>query len=462
MAKKKGKNHEKHGYKGVTEISVCGFKSLSCESRVEILPLTIFAGANSSGKSSIMQALLLLKQTLESSYDAGPLLMNGPNARFTSADQFISRFPGSRRAFSVQIVTSDDVITKVEFCVTDDNEIEIDYMAVDVIFDDGEKRTIVLTPSLDQKALETSLSAFFPEIKEELVRPGFRFKVERERCFLSIRPVRFAEKGGLEEKGGFFLVPSLSMFVSRELHRMIHVPGLRGNPERVYNRTAPGPLFPGTFEGYVATIIADWQKSGTDHVARLEKMLSSLGLTNEVVAQGINDTQIELQVGRLPESRSTEPDRVSIADVGFGVSQVLPVLVALLVAEEGQLVYVEQPELHLHPRAQYGLARIMTGAARRGVKLVVETHSALFLLHVRTLMATGDLDPDAVKLHWFSRDTRDGATVIHSGDLDEVGSFGDWPEDFGSVELKAEGGYLDAVERRSKENGKEAQSKIGN
>ena len=456
MGKNKRKRQKKYRYKGVTEISVCGFKSLSCESRAEILPLTIFAGANSSGKSSIMQALLLLKQTLEASYDAGPLLMNGPNARFTSADQFISRFPGSRRAFSVQIETSDDVTNKIEFCVTDDNELEIEYMAVDVVFDDGEKRSIVLTPTLDQKGLETALSAFLPEIRDKLIRPEFRLTVERERCFLSIRPVP------LEEKGGFFLVPSLSMFVSRELHRMIHVPGLRGNPERVYNRTAPGPLFPGTFEGYVATIIADWQKSGTDHVARLEEMLSSLGLTSQVVAQGINDTQIELQVGRLPDSRPTEADYVNIADVGFGVSQVLPVLVALLVAEEGQLVYIEQPELHLHPRAQYGLARVIADAARRGVKLVVETHSGLFLLHVRTLMATGDLDPDVVKLHWFSRNARDGATVIHRGDLDKIGSFGDWPEDFGNVELTAEEAYLDAVERRSRENGKDAQSKIGN
>ena len=100
MAKNNRKTRREYRNEGVTEISVCGFKSLSCESRVEILPLTIFAGANSSGKSSMMQALLLLKQTLEASYDAGPLLMNGPNARFTSADQFISRFPGSRRAFS--------------------------------------------------------------------------------------------------------------------------------------------------------------------------------------------------------------------------------------------------------------------------------------------------------------------------------------------------------------------------
>ena len=318
-------------------------------------------------------------------------------------------------------------------------------MAVDVVLDDGEKRSIVLKPALDHNELVNALSVFYPEIKETPIRQGFRLTVERERCFLSVRPVP------LEEKGEFVILQSHAMFVSKELHRMIHVPGLRGNPERVYNRTATGPFFPGTFEGYVATIIADWQKSGTDHIARLEDMLSSLGLTSEVVAQGINDTQIELQVGRLLESESTGEDRVNIADVGFGVSQVLPVLVALLVAEEGQLVYVEQPELHLHPRAQYELARVMSQAAKRGVKLVVETHSSLFLLQVRTLMANGDIHPELVKLHWFSRDPSDGTTLIRSADLDRVGTFGDWPEDFGDVEMGAEGAYLDAVGRGAKE-----------
>ena len=92
MAKKSKRNspHTKQQYKGISEISVRGFKSLSRESRIEVRPLTILAGANSSDKSSIMQRLLLMKQTLEASYDSGPLLMNGPNAKFTSADQFIS------------------------------------------------------------------------------------------------------------------------------------------------------------------------------------------------------------------------------------------------------------------------------------------------------------------------------------------------------------------------------------
>src|SRR5271154_3991140 len=78
---------------GITRIAVEGFKSISKKQSIEIAPLTILAGANSSGKSSIMQPLLMLKQTLEEPYDPGPLLISGfaSNVKFTSADQFFSR-----------------------------------------------------------------------------------------------------------------------------------------------------------------------------------------------------------------------------------------------------------------------------------------------------------------------------------------------------------------------------------
>src|SRR5437879_10248018 len=75
----------------IAKIHVAGFKSISQEQSIQIAPLTILAGANSSGKSSMMQPLLLLKQTLEAAYDPGPLLLNGPNVKFTSADQLLSR-----------------------------------------------------------------------------------------------------------------------------------------------------------------------------------------------------------------------------------------------------------------------------------------------------------------------------------------------------------------------------------
>jgi predicted ATPase len=91
---------------GITRIAVEGFKSISKRQSIDIAPLTILAGTNSSGKSSIMQPLLMLKQTLEEPYDPGPLLISGaaPNVKFTAADQFLSRnTPNPRGKLTVEI-----------------------------------------------------------------------------------------------------------------------------------------------------------------------------------------------------------------------------------------------------------------------------------------------------------------------------------------------------------------------
>src|SRR5271168_5513161 len=93
---------------GITRIAVEGFKSIAKRQEIEIAPLTILAGANSSGKSSIMQPLLMLKQTLEATYDPGPLKIDGPNVKFTSTDEFLSKTEGNtQRRIRVDISAGD-------------------------------------------------------------------------------------------------------------------------------------------------------------------------------------------------------------------------------------------------------------------------------------------------------------------------------------------------------------------
>jgi hypothetical protein len=235
------------------------------------------------------------------------------------------------------------------------------------------------------------------------------------------------------------------------LQELIHLPGLRGNPSRSYPMTAVAKLYPGTFEAYTAAVVAHWQaEKDNAKLDQLNEDLLALGLTWKVAANRLNDTQVELVVGRLPKAAvGGARDLVNIADVGFGVSQALPVAVALHAASPGQVVYLEQPEIHLHPRAQVALASVLAKAARRGVQVVAETHSALLLLAIQSLAAEGtELAPEEVKLHWFARDSSDGATTVTSADMDGKGSFGDWPEDFGKVEMDLESRYLDAVDAR--------------
>lgn len=75
----------------LTNISIRGYKSINEEQEIELKPLTILAGTNSSGKSSFIQPILLLKQTIEESYDPGALLLNGPLAKFTNFEQLLHK-----------------------------------------------------------------------------------------------------------------------------------------------------------------------------------------------------------------------------------------------------------------------------------------------------------------------------------------------------------------------------------
>ncbi len=268
--------------------------------------------------------------------------------------------------------------------------------------------------------------------------------MHRVRCFLAL---------GLLHGGEVSRVLSpLEWSVGRQLFEaairgVIHLPGLRGNPERTYKRSGAGPDFPGTFEDYVASVVSEWDEAKDPKLEHLKQSLSALGLTWKVEGKQVDDTRVELRVGRLPRSKvGGARDMVSIADVGFGVSQVLPVLVALLAADPGQTVYIEQPEIHLHPAAQVAMARLLADAAKRGVRVVAETHSSLLLLGVQTLVARGELPRELVKLHWFTR-REDGVTEVTSADLDEAGSFGDWPEDFADASHDAQVQYLRAADR---------------
>ena len=428
----------------ISGITVRGFKSIGTEQHIDVRPLTILAGANSSGKSSFMQPLLLLKQTLESPGDPGALLLDGPNVRFTTAAQVLSRSPGkSGSEFAVRVSLLEGQSLEWVFQGEAGKGFELERMT----YGSGQD-TSVIRPGMGHDEIVNLLPELVKRIHEayskgEKIPP--RWIVRRERCYLSFELRSSAEP---KRAVGFGLYGSSpAQFFEPYIQRLIHLPGLRGNPQRTYPKTASGPDFQGTFEPYVASVIAQWQgNGGKAKLGALAKALETMGLTWKVEAKPVDDTQVELKVGRLPHSkRGGAQDLVSIADVGFGVSQALPAVVALLAARPGQLVYLEQPEIHLHPLAQRRLGDILKDAVDRGVVTVVETHSALLLREVQTLIAKGKLRKEDVALHWLKRDKK-GETTVRTADLDDNGAYGDWPEDFDQTELDAEREYLDAVE----------------
>jgi hypothetical protein len=425
-------------------VRVEGFKSLRTRHEIPIRPLTVLAGVNSSGKSSAMQPLLLLKQTLDTAYDPGPLQLSGPNVDITAIGQVLSR-PVSKDVSEAWFgigVTTDDGPTEWRFGRDRDGDLRI--LEMSGWFTRGQEKPAILREGMTDKEVRRTFPTRERDVLIETSR-NFRdgsmtLAVARERCFLL--PV-LRSRDGHELIGMSFFSAS----IEQELSKVIHLPALRGNPLRTYRTVAVEDRFPGTFETYTAGVISAWQNRGqTGQLAQLRADLEDLGLTWKVEARKIDDAQVELVVGRLPHARrGGARDLVNIADVGFGVSQTLPVIVALLAAGQGQVVYLEQPEIHLHPRAQVTFANLLRRAVERGVRVVVETHSALLVRAIQTLVAQGKPAPEDVILHWFTRHPDTGYTEITTGEVDRAGAYGDWPEDFDDVYLESQARYLDAA-----------------
>lgn len=458
---------------GITEIAVQGFKSLYEESRIEIRPLTILAGANSSGKSSIMQPLLLMKQTLESPYDPGGFLLNGANVKFTKTDQVLSHKPciysyNGTKFFKTKITFTNprslEHLSLESTFIQDNTELNI-YKEILTI----NKDRIVYNISMSKNEVIKSFkdyvnnwnegrlfkTFFMEEINNK--PESFIHEIEKNRCFLhcAMGWENTTDGWDIDTQKMSIQVnfPRFNAFdnqipidiLSSHIRRIVHVPGLRGTLERSFpNISTNNNQFSGRFDNYFASIIYNWQVTQDPKIEELNKYLKDLSLTSKVTASRSNDIQIELQVGLSKDISDTV---VNIADVGLGVSQVLPVLVALLVAEPGQLVYLEQPELHLHPRAQANLAQPLIDAANRGVKVVVETHSDLLLTRIKTLVAEEAIDPAKLILHWFSRGD-DGITKIDSKELDKVGAYGEFPIDFSDVFFEEDRRYINAASKQ--------------
>jgi predicted ATPase len=427
----------------LTAIEVAGFKSAIEPVRVNFRDITILAGANSTGKSAIMQPLLLIKQTMEKQFDPGGLAIDGPLTKFTHADQFFSyvKSKAANPTFYVTMIQGSSWV-RIRYGRSNEGGLEVNKMTFN---EKGEELSWVNNQIL--KTAEGTFSNAFGALSHsrrnfENSFQGLEVRVSRDRAILAATPI---ESG---KPLGWLTIASPATTAVNQIRDMIYLPGLRGNPERNYFISSAGPQYPGSFNDYVASIIHRWESTKDDRLKSLGDNLNLLGLTKRVTTEAIDDTRVEVHVGRLPvAARGGTRDTVNIADVGFGVSQILPVLVALLAATENQIVFVEQPELHLHPRAQVALADIIIQSAQQGVRLVIETHSSLLILALQAAIAEERITSDRLSLNWFTRDAI-GQTHVTEAQIREDGSYGDWPEDFGTIELDLQDRYMTLVERR--------------
>lgn len=425
----------------ISGLSVEGYKSIRDPIELQVRGLTLLAGPNSAGKSSALQPLLLLKQTLEATHDPGPLLLDGPCVKVSRAQELF--WQGGRKADRAR-----------------------EWSTTILCGPPGHSSYLRSTFGIvDGRLAVTETRMDFPDL------PGARAPISLRRGMpddeLRVAAARLSGQHGTVDQRRAVLLEERAMlsvafeapFVAQRIlgHRLgnheavmraIHLPGLRGTAERAYPITGVRGLFPGPFSPYTASVLLDWQERHDPRIAAVGKDLAHLGLTWKVAPHRHDDTRVELRVGRLPAAaKSGANDLVNIADVGVGTSQVLPVLVALHAAQPGQVVHIEQPEIHLHPNAQVKMADLLVAASNRGVRVIAETHSSVLLRALQLAVAKEEIPAKDVALYWFQREP-DGATKMTPGTLGRDGAYGDWPVDFADVEMALDERFIEAAFRQ--------------
>ena len=234
------------------------------------------------------------------------------------------------------------------------------------------------------------------------------------------------------DKKALELISDLSMSIWHKRPPLYASAPIRSKPRRTYDpsRTAPDP------EGdyipmYLANVFFQKKKTWPAIKSRLEDFGKAAGLFDEITIRplGKRDSEpFQVQV-RKGGARLKGPRR-NLIDVGYGVSQVLPLIAELLRPDTPPMFLLQQPEVHLHPSAQAALGSLFCQVARPGRQLIVETHSDHLLDRVRMDVRDGaaELKPDDVSILFFERQDLD--VRIHSLRIDEEGNILEAPDDY--------------------------------
>ncbi len=176
---------------------------------------------------------------------------------------------------------------------------------------------------------------------------------------------------------------------------------------------------------------------GEDNIRLLKQVERWMGEITPGVSLRMEDYGHSNRIGLMVhQAGSMGADYFTAQNVGFGISYVLPVVLSLLAAKCGDLLILENPEAHLHPKGQRKMGELMARAAQGGVQIIVETHSDHVLNGIRLCAKNGKVDPEWVRLYYFTRQgiQQDGEQkiipVIENPILKSDGRLSFWPEGF--------------------------------
>lgn len=410
---------------------------------VDFAPITIFVGPNNSGKSSAVSAIRLLGQTLESNDPNVRLLLNGALGDFGTYKDLVHGNE-TRRHLDIAFTLRSG---KERGLMPSDNEINF---RLHYKYRSALKETIL-------KRLECfgegkhHLTAEFNEDSERFIirRVGDKevsptlsssqmFRGFDVRNFLPRQIIGAnADDADPIEKLAVSKTRSASrnaFMTSRFFQSVEYVGAMRMPPSRTYLYTGERRQKVGANGEHAVTMLAmDSMRRGKKSRGirqNVIKWLSLAGIASDIKIVPLSDRYFEVHV-----QHPVTKEYANFADVGYGNSQVIPVLVAGLNSVSGSTFIVEEPEIHLHPKAQAELGDFFLDLHKRGVQSIVETHSEHMIVRLQKHIASGDLKPEDIYIYYVNP-TPDGKELVKL-ELDDKGIFKvNWPGGFFPERLK--------------------------
>ena len=393
----------------ITELRAQNFKSWEDTGKLQLAPLTGFFGANSSGKTSILQVLLMLKQTVERPPDWNEPLYFGNEESLVNLGNFDAVIHGHKRDLSIGISVSWKLPEQIDIA-----EVFTDSLSFST--------TVVTKNRLDGFCYTVGEHDF--EIRHESrgyafrspYRPHHSPVVYPFRCYgICSRP-----SGPTEKFFGF------DEAFENLFSRILYLGPLREYPRRRYPWEGDHPKGIGQYgEKTISAMLSGRiRRLPTDE--QIPKWLQRLELIDSYDVQPVSDTGGDYEL--LIKQHKGGPE-VPLTDVGFGVSQVLPVLILCYYAPEGSILILEQPEAHLHPKVQSELADVLIDVVKnRNIQIILESHSAHLLHRLQRRIAEEQISADDTAFYFCQ--INDSTSQIERLKVDEYGNIRNWPQNF--------------------------------
>ncbi len=387
----------------IDKLTISNFKGIAEKSTFEIKPITLFIGPNSSGKSSCIHALAALAQTVKIPNSKLPIVLDDEYAQF-HLGRFIEVIHSKSYSDSIEIGISLNKAKRSvkhspeRIIISPDDEIHALYSfkstkrTQDISMEKAEfnagSKAITFRKTKDVYSIRLDSKTISPKGEHQsglkLHFPPFTEDDSREEVF-----------------DAFLLNESITKIITDQLRKTLYLGPFRQPPRRRYPTRGSAPLEVGAEGESAITMLANEyvQSKARQHIKEISGWMTELGLGKKVDVSRVSnsdlfDVQITLNDGAC----------LPIADLGYGLSQILPVLVQCSFAERGSILLFEQPELHLHHGAARKLATVLAKVAKqKDLRIVSETHSEDLFLQTLKELNKGNLKLEDLVAYEVSR-----------------------------------------------------------